>query len=180
MTEEPLVCDLCHKVITGSYTQTLKASGRVHETRCTPCDTKKGLRTALSQFPKMSTIVPPGTVYLCSEPECVGRMPVRSEIEIEPGPPPCWGEKELAEFGSVAVRRVVGGQPPTDNTIGPEWILAVGGTVLVRAAEFGFYMVPLEKDTKGWFTTCGSERVDVTWSEKRQCWVHTKLPGRKN
>ncbi len=144
-----------------------------------------GLRKELRRlFPALgSGIVPPGTVYMCSEPEYVGRMPVRSEIPIECAPPPRHGEKELIEHGSVAVRRFTthpGDASWGDNTIGPEWTLAVGGTVLIRAAEVGFYMVPLEKDARGWFTTCGSERIDITWSEKRQCWVHTKLPGRKH
>lgn len=140
-----------------------------------------GLRAELRRlFPSRGGIIPRGYVYACAEPEFVGRFPVRSEITIEPGPPPCWGEQELAEHGSIAVRRVVGGPPPVDNTIGPEWTLGVGGTVLIRAAESGFFMVPLEKDARGWFTTCGSERVDVTWSDKRQRWVHTTLPGRKS
>jgi hypothetical protein len=139
-----------------------------------------GLRKELRRlFPARGPgIVPPGMVYTCSEPEYVGRMPVRSEIPIEWVPPPRHGEKELIEHGSVAVRIPWGGSFGQDNTIGPEWTLGVGGTVLIRAAESGFFVVPLEKDARGWFTTCGSERVDVTWSEKRQCWVHTKLPGR--
>lgn len=141
----------------------------------------KGLRTELRRlFPSRGTgIIPRGYVYACAEPEYVGRFPVRSEITIEPGQPSCFGEKELEEHGSVAVRVPVGIHG-VDNTLGPEWTLGVGGTVLIRAAESGFFMVPLEKDARGWFTICGSERVDVTWSGKRQRWVHTTLPGRKS
>lgn len=141
----------------------------------------EGLRKELRRlFPPLGNGIPRGYVYACAEPEYVGRFPVRSEIEIEiePGRPACIGERELAKHGSVAVRVPVGIQG-VDNTLGPEWTLGVGGTVLIRAAETGFFMVPLEKDAHGWFTTCGSERVDVTWSDKRQRWVHTTLPGRK-
>lgn len=44
-----------------------------------------GLRKELRRlFPARGPgIVPPGMVYMCSEPEYVGRMPVRSEIPIE-------------------------------------------------------------------------------------------------
>lgn len=48
-----------------------------------------GLRKELRRlFPPWGNGIPQGTVYLCSEPEYVGRMPVRSDILTEPGPPP--------------------------------------------------------------------------------------------
>lgn len=41
MSEFPPMCDLCGKVITGSYVQTLRASPKINEIRCSPCDVKR-------------------------------------------------------------------------------------------------------------------------------------------
>lgn len=114
-------------------------------------------------------------IYVCHEPEFVGRMPVRSEIQLQPGPPACLAEKELAEHGNVALR-IPTSERGVDNTIGPEWTLVEGGTVLVRAAQVGFYMVPLERDAEGWFVRCGKDVVRVMWSEKRGRWVVERIP----
>ncbi len=123
-------------------------------------------------FPK------PGTIYIISEPEFIGRMPVR-QGPMMPWPPrtgPSLGELEFTEHGSIALRLFCGVDSDIeDNTIDSSWTLVVGGSVLVRGKTGGFYMTELEKDAKGWYVTCGDHKPRVTFDERRGRWVTTEL-----
>lgn len=62
----------------------------------------------------VSKIVPPGTVYACADPEFVGVMPVRQEIEVMPADEPKqlklgWVVSEIIGIGIVNARGVAKG-----------------------------------------------------------------------
>jgi hypothetical protein len=62
----------------------------------------------------VSKIVPPGTVYACADPEFVGVMPVRQEIEVLPADEPKqlklgWVVSEIIGIGIVNARGVAKG-----------------------------------------------------------------------
>jgi hypothetical protein len=136
----------------------------------------------------------PGEVQILSEPQLVGRMPVRTELAILPDQPrgPSDGEKEFAEHGSIALRVFMSADDPRDNLVDFSWTLKVGGSVLVRGKGWGWFMTDLEKDQKGWFVRVnvgplGStsihakepepvwRRLDVTKDHKRGLWVVREL-----
>ena len=69
----------------------------------------------------VSKIVPPGTVYGCADPEFVGVMPVRQDIEVMPADEPKqlklgWVVSEIIGIGIVNARGVAKGNKST--TIG--------------------------------------------------------------
>lgn len=63
----------------------------------------------------VSKIVPPGTVYACADPEFVGVMPVRQDIEVMPADEPKelklgWVVSEIIGIGIVNPRGVAAGR----------------------------------------------------------------------
>lgn len=112
------------------------------------------------------------------KPEFVGRIPVRTELEIlPPHMGSSEGEKEFAEHGSIALRFPMSHDAPGDNRMGSSWRLGRGGTVLIRAKAGGFFLVPMEKDRSGWFVRLGTERhkVRVLFDDQRGFWVAKEL-----
>lgn len=66
----------------------------------------------------VSKIVPPGTVYGCADPEFVGVMPVRQDIEVMPADEPKqlklgWVVSEIIGIGIVNARGVAKGAKST-------------------------------------------------------------------
>ena len=117
-----------------------------------------------------------GAYGFLSDSEYVSKFPPSRELPIEPMVGPSPGEEEFAEHGSIALRIFVDvASDVKDNIIDTSWKLAKGGTVLVRAKAGGFYMVPLQKDDRGWFVTCGKSETKVTLDSKRNCWVVREL-----
>ena len=133
------------------------------------------------------SVVPPGSIIRISEPEYIGSLEnlppwqgidvnTLEEIPVKTGP--SIGEAEFREHGSIALRMPVCiSNGPWENTIDETWSLAIGGTVLVRAKEGGFYMTSLEKKRNGsWFVRCGTKKLDISLCPKRKLWVVRKLP----
>jgi hypothetical protein len=121
---------------------------------------------------------------LIEEPKYVGSMPIRSELAILPAPiGPSLGELEFAEHGSIALRVLVGVDSPIeDNTIDDSWTLARHGIVLVRGKKGGFFMTPLEHDSRGWVVYVGEpggtvQELRVEFDTTRERWVVRTLPG---
>jgi hypothetical protein len=63
----------------------------------------------------VSKIVPPGTVYACADPEFVGVMPIRQDIEVLPADEPRrlmlgWVVSEIIGLGILNPRGISAGR----------------------------------------------------------------------
>jgi len=129
--------------------------------------------------------LPPGEVHIVGEPEYVGALPpvqtelivaTRRELTVLPADGPSLAEREMAEFGNVVIRRFTDVDDRTDNTIPISEDPVRGELVLVPAREGGFYHVPIEHDSRGWFVRVREDwyRLDVTMGNRNR-WVIREL-----
>jgi hypothetical protein len=126
-----------------------------------------------NKLPKDLATLPTGTIYLLEEPEYIGKIPVRQDIEILPNPALPVGEQEWEEHGSLLITIFgVGGEITDQNAI------RSGMYIMVRSARGGWYLDCKVKCNKkiGLYAIVGEDsvRVPIKWCSKRGFWVATK------
>jgi hypothetical protein len=110
----------------NEYTDILNwasGGGQVNQGEIDPVTQREILQTGLYAHIwgadiMVSKIVPPGTVYACADPEFVGVMPVRQDIEVLPADEPKqlklgWVVSEIIGIGIVNPRGVAAGRKST-------------------------------------------------------------------
>lgn len=125
--------------------------------------------------------LPPGEVHIVGEPEYIGAFPVRTEpvrteLTVLSREETNTAEREMAEFGNVVIRRFTDVDDERDNTIPISEDPLRGELVLVPARGGGFFHVPVEHDSRGWFVRVREDwyRLDITMGNRNR-WVIREL-----
>lgn len=115
----------------------------------------------------------PGHIVV-SDPEYVGCIPIRQEIELLPTDQP-YVDHEFNEHGSSLVRFFVGMGSGIDNTLGEDYKPQARDQLLVRSKQGGWYTASVVVKDKLPYVLCDSTAIPLVFDAKRERWVVREL-----